>query len=64
MSAVPLQFPEWLHLPVEQGLLTPRQAWVLEWELLVLFDQPWTPEAWEVKQAVALFHWEPDSLAH
>ena len=64
MSAVPLQFPEWLHLPVDQGLLTPRQAWVLEWELLVLQDSPWTPEAWEVNQLAGLFHWEPDSPAH
>lgn len=42
----------------------PRQAWVLEWELLVLQDSPWTPEAWEVNQLAGLFHWEPDSPAH
>ena len=64
MSAQPLQFPEWLSLPLEAGHLTPRQAWVLEWELLVLQDSPWTPEAWEVNQLAGLFHWEPDSPAH
>ena len=62
MSAQALRFPEWLSLPLEQGCLSPEQAWHLTWELEQLQDQPWRPAVWETNQLVALFHWQHQGL--
>lgn len=60
MSAQPAMFQDWIQEPLEQGLLSPHQAWRLEWELLVLTDQPWTPGVFEIRQTVGLYHWSPE----
>jgi hypothetical protein len=61
MSASPATFPPWIQEPLELGHLSPESAWKLEWELLVLQGQPWTPGVYEINQLVALHHWQPDA---
>lgn len=58
MPAQALLFPDWLQEPLEAGCLSSQEAWILEWELLVLAEEPWSPGVFALKQRVALFHWE------
>lgn len=58
MPACLLKFPQWLQEPIEEGCLTPHQAWQLEWEIEMLQGLPWTPGVFEIKQRVVLFHME------
>jgi len=57
MSAHPLQFCQLIQEPLDQGQLTPHQAWILDWELTVLAHLPeWSPQALPIHQRVKLFH--------
>ena len=51
-------FHPWMQETIEAGHLSLRQAWVMEWEILTLADQPWTPEGAKVKQILDLYHME------
>lgn len=55
MSAQALEFPMWLQLPLEAGVLSPAAAWALEQELETLQSEPWTPGVFELNQRVQLF---------
>ena len=59
MPARALQFPPYLQAPLEQGLLTPRQAWLWERDQ-EQFLEPWTPEGLQLQHLLVLFHWEPN----
>ena len=59
MTAQAVTFSPWLQEPMEAGALSPRQAWVLEWEVTALQNEPWTPEAMEVNRLQSLYHWQP-----
>jgi hypothetical protein len=62
MSAQMLQFPDWIQEPLEQGVLTPEQAWRLEWELTQLSTQPWSPGMFELNLKVRLYHLPKESI--
>ena len=52
-------FDPWIQEPLEAGAISPAQAWQLEWEILALQNQPWTPGSLELCQLVELFHLYP-----
>ena len=56
MSAHPLQFPEAIQQPLEAGWISPRQAWLLDWEMTVALYQPWTPEGLLLNCLLQTFH--------
>lgn len=62
MTAELLMFPAYYQLPLEAGQISLEQAWRLQWELLVLTQQPWTPGVQEISQAVSLFHLPVESM--
>ena len=62
MPATLATFEEWIQEPLDAGAISPAQAWALEWEILVLQGQPWTPGVREVLHLVDLFHKSPEEL--
>ncbi len=62
MSASPAMFDPWIQEPLDLGHLSPESAWKLEWELMVLQDDPWTPGVFQINQTVALHHWPTEGL--
>ena len=62
MSAQALNFPAYLQIPLDAGVLSPHQAWRLAWDLEVLTLEPWTPGVQQVNQSVTLFHWQTEGL--
>ena len=51
-----LIFPPYLQQAVEQGVLTPAQAWNLEWDLEQRTFEPWAPGVQQISRTVELFH--------
>jgi len=62
MSASPATFPPWIQEPLESGHLSPESAWRLEWELVVLSNEPWTPGVHQISRTVELHHWQTEGL--
>ena len=62
MSASPATFPPWIQEALDLGHLSPQSAWMLEWEFLVLLNEPWTPGVQAISRTVELSHWETEGL--
>lgn len=55
MPAELLKFDPWLQEPVEAGVLTPQQAWSLEWERLAYPSRPYPDELHPLLQRIELY---------
>jgi hypothetical protein len=62
MSASQLRFPPLLQGPMEQGALTPLQAWDLDLELTIFSGLPWSPAGRRAKQRLELYMWETEGV--
>ena len=62
MTAELATFNQHLQEVTDAGQISPLSAWMLEWELLVLADRPWSPGVREIHMRVELFHWETDRV--
>lgn len=62
MSAQPLQFRPYLQNPLDEGVLTPHQAWLLMWDLEQFPTEPWSPGVQPISRLVQLFHLNVEQL--
>jgi hypothetical protein len=55
MPAEKMQFPSNLQASIEAGVLTPHQAWRLEWERVLFPTREWPKDLKPLVQRVNLF---------
>lgn len=53
-----LTFQPEIQEAIDAGVLSPRQAWALEWDLKVRTHEPWEPMAEQANLLLLLHHLE------
>lgn len=57
MTAQAATFPPFLQQAMEAGVISPQQAWQVEWELIARSTLPWDPMVFALNQRAKLWMW-------